>query len=190
MLLPGHQVDSSNNDGGYSKSNLQDKTRYQLQIFLTSAHPNPSHALQYDRKLGQQGELRHEVGGDGRLVLEPHHREEDSRHIGQDCDAADWRQEYVHLEPIAKLMRRTCEKAILPGGDISWNAGKRLHFEAGAMLNRVWTESRLDKGEVIGVGVQEVGLRDEHRGSIPGNVTLEYRSKAGEVKANLQRLVL
>ena len=91
---------------------------------------------------------------------------------------------------LQKLMRRTCEKAILPGGDISWNAGKRLHFEAGAMLNRVWTESRLDKGEVIGVGVQEVGLRDEHRGSIPGNVTLEYRSKAGEVKANLQRLVL
>ena len=91
---------------------------------------------------------------------------------------------------LQKLMRRTCEKAILPGGDISWNAGKRLHFEAGAMLNRVWTESRLDKGEVIGVGVQEVGLRDEHRGSKPGKVTLEYMSKAGEVTSNLQRLVL
>ena len=102
MLLPGHQVDSSNNDGRYSKSNLQDKTRYQLQTILSSAHPSPSHALQYDRKLRQQGKLGHEVGRDGGLVLEPHHREEDSRHIGQDCDAADWRQEYVHLEPIAK----------------------------------------------------------------------------------------
>ena len=106
MQLPGHQIDSSNNDGRYSKSNLQDKTRYQLQIILSSAHPNPSHALQYDRKLGQQGELRHEVGRDGGFVLKPHHREEDRRHIGQDCDAADWRQEYVHLEPISK----TCEE--------------------------------------------------------------------------------
>ena len=58
------------------------------------------------------------------------------------------------------------------------------------MLDRVWTESRLDKGEVIGVGVQEVGLRDKHWGSIPGKVTLEYRSKAGEVITDLQRLVL
>merc|ERR1711962_67815 len=107
-LTPGHQVDSSNNDGRYSKSN-----------------PNPSHALQYDRKLGQQGELRHEVGRDGGFVLEPHHREVNRRHIGQDGDAADWRQEYVHLEP---------------GGDISWDAGEGLHFEAGAMLDRVWTE--------------------------------------------------
>ena len=87
-------------------------------------------------------------------------------------------------------MRRTCEKAILPGGDISWNAGKRLHFEAGAMLNRVWTESRLDKGEVIGVGVQEVGLRDKHWGSIPGKVTRKCRSKTDEVITDLQRLVL
>ena len=91
---------------------------------------------------------------------------------------------------LQRLMRRICEKAILPSGDISWDARKRLHFEAGAMLDRVWTESRLDKGEVIGVGVQEVGLRDKHWGSIPGKVTLEYRSDAGEVITNLQRLVL
>ena len=110
MLLPGHQVDSSNNDGRYSKSNLQDKTRYKLQIILSSAHPNPSHALQYDRKLGQQGELRHEVGRDGGFVLEPHHREVNRRHIGQDCDAADWRQEYVHLEPIAKTQEENVSK--------------------------------------------------------------------------------
>ena len=35
------------------------------------------------------------------------------------------------------------------------------------MEGRIRTQSRLDKGEVVGVSIQEVWLRDEHWGAIP-----------------------
>ena len=54
-----------------------------------------------------------------------------------------------------------------PGNNFSGDAGERFHFEAGAVECGVRAEPRLDEGEVVGVGVQEVRLRDEHWGAIP-----------------------